>query len=265
MFRENPVKHTLRAGHSVTGCWLALASPAAAEIVGLSGINFGLICNEHGPATLAESRAMIQALAATPAASFMRVPWNDAVYVKRALDLGIEGIMFPAINSAEEARAAVAACRYPPKGVRGYGMGLARAGDYGLAKPAYLDGIDDNLMIVCQIESVQAVEAIPDIAAVDGVDALFIGPYDLSAGVGKLGDFDDPAVRDLLARAERAILDSGRVYGTIPTQGRSQVDLLASGCRMVVAGSDVGFLRAGAQALVAAGRAAGRVVPGETP
>lgn len=250
MLRDNPVKRRLGQGQAVVGCWLALANAAAAEIIGLSGVDFGLIDNEHGPATLTESRFLIQALSATPAASVMRVPWNDPVYVKRALDLGLEGIMFPAVSSADEARAAVAACRYPPKGIRGYGMGLARAGDYGLAKGRYLDTVDDQLLVICQIESAQAVEAIPDIAAVAGIDVLFVGPYDLSASIGKLGRFDDPEVRDLLRRAEGAILGSGRVYGSIPIPGRTVTDLVAAGSRFVIAGSDVGFVRSGAQALV---------------
>lgn len=256
MYRDNPLKCRLRKAEHVVGCWLGMANPVAAEIVALAGVDFVMIDNEHGPASLTESRAMLQAIAATPAAGLMRVPWNDPVYVKRALDIGVEGLMFPAIGSAEATRAAVAACRYPPAGVRGVGYGMVRASDYGLARDRYPDTAADNLLIICQIESAEGVEAIPDIAAVPGVDMLFVGPYDLSASIGRLGRFGDPEVMALLARAERAILDSGRWYGSIPSPGRTVTDLLAGGCRLVIAGSDIGLLRDGVAATVRGFRAA---------
>jgi len=256
VFRENALKKRLAAGRPALGCWLDMASPVAAEIVGLAGYDFVVIDHEHGPGTLADGLALLQALSGTPATAIMRVPANDPVYVKRALDMGVEGIMFPSISSVEEARAAVSACHYPPRGTRGAAYGLVRGADYGLCGERYRDSCGGELLVICQIETAAAVDAIPKIAAVPGVEALFVGPYDLSGSIGKLGCFDDAEVADLLDRAERAILGSGAVYGTIPVKTRSLEDLVARGARLVMAGGDVGFVRAGAVQQVAAFRAA---------
>ncbi|MCW2248759.1 4-hydroxy-2-oxoheptanedioate aldolase [Azospirillum fermentarium] len=256
MFRENRLKRTLAAGRPALGCWLDMASPVAAEIIGLAGYDFVVIDHEHGPGTLADGQHLLQALSGTAATAVMRVPSNDPVYLKRALDLGVEGIMVPSVNSADEARAVVAACRYPPAGIRGAAYGMARGADYGLAGTRYRDTAADELFIICQIETADAVAAVPDIAAVPGVDCLFIGPYDLSGSIGRLGRFDEPEVAVLLDRAERAILNTGTVYGTIPVPGRPMETLLERGCRLVVAGGDIGFVRQGAVAQVEAFRRA---------
>ncbi|MEI6984837.1 MAG: aldolase/citrate lyase family protein [Rhodospirillaceae bacterium] len=254
MYRENPLKRRLAGDERVLGCWLNMVSPIAAEIVALAGYDCVMIDHEHGPGALLDAMGLMHAVSASGAVPLMRVPWNDAVYVKRALDLGVEGLMFPAISSADEARAAVAATRYPPLGVRGAAYSSVRASDYGLAGECYRDTAADNLMVICQIETVQGVDAIAEIAEVPGVDMLFIGPYDLSASVGRLGRFDDPLVSALIDRAECAILDSasrsGVWYGSIPSPLRTTARLLEVGCRLVIAGSDIGFVRRGALAEV---------------
>ena len=256
MFRENRLKRSLAAGRAALGCWLDMRSAVAAEIVGLAGYDCAVIDHEHGPGSLGDGLALLQALAGTGCTGLMRVPANDPVYLKRALDIGVEGVMIPSVNSAEEARAAVAACRYPPAGLRGAAYGMARGADYGLCGERYRDGCADELLIICQIESLAAVEAIPEIAAVEGVDMLFVGPYDLSGSFGRLGRFDDPEVLALLDRAERAILECGTLYGTIPVKNRPMEMLVGRGCHLVVAGGDIGFVRAGAQAQVDAFRQA---------
>ena len=155
--------------------------------------------------------------------------------------------------------AAVAACRYPPLGIRGAGYGSARASGYGLYGERYRDTAADNLLVICQIESVAGVEAVPEIAKVPGVDVLFLGTYDLSGSIGKLGRFDDPEVRALIDRAERAILESGLCYGSLPGPLRTTAQLVTAGCRFILAGCDTSFVRKGALAEVASFRAlAGR-------
>jgi 4-hydroxy-2-oxoheptanedioate aldolase len=193
----------------------------------------------------------LQALAGTPATGIVRMPWNDPVYAKRILDIGAEGVMVPQVNSKAEAEAAVAACRYPPAGIRGVAYGIARGADFGLA-PDYQQTITDNLLILCQIETRQAVEAIPDIAAVDGVDGLFIGPWDLSGSLGKLGRFDDPEVRDMIRRAERDIQDSGKWLGSLPSLGRSPAEMVRDGCRIVIGPAEITLLRDAARGDIAA-------------
>ena len=194
MYRKNQFKNRMLAGERCFGCWLHLCSPIAAEVLALAGYDAMIIDHEHGSGELVGAIQIMQAMSATPASSILRVPWNDPVALKRALDAGPEGVMIPSINSADEARAAVTACRYPPGGTRGAAYGLLRASDYGLVAEEYLASVQDNLLIACQIETAAAVEAIPEIAAVDGVDMLFIGPNDLSGSIGKLGQFDDAEV-----------------------------------------------------------------------
>jgi 4-hydroxy-2-oxoheptanedioate aldolase len=251
MYRENLLKRRLKSGETCYGAWLGSASPTAAEILALSGFDCIVIDHEHGPGTLAEGLAVARAIQSTPCTALMRVPWNDAVYVKRVLDFGVEGIMFPSVNSPEEARAAVSSCRYPPEGMRGWAASMVRASRYGLAGD-YQAGCGDNLLVICQIESAQAVEAVPDIARIPGIDMLFVGPYDLSGSIGRLGEFDSPEVRDLMMRAERAILDSGILYGTLPNPIRPVEALREVGCGLMVPASDVGLLREAALAQVSA-------------
>ncbi len=255
MYRENLLKRRLAAGDRALGCWLNMASPIAAEIAGLAGYDCVMIDHEHGPGGLMDAVGLMQAISATPASPLMRVPWNDPVQIKRALDIGVEGLMIPAVGSAAEARAAVAACRYPPAGIRGAAYGSVRASDYGLAGAHYRDTAADTLLVICQIETLDGVAAVPEIAAVPGVDVLFLGPYDLSGSAGLLGRFDDPEVVSLIDRAERAIVDSGACYGSVPCPIRTVDALVAAGCRLVLSGSDVGFMRKGAVAEVQAFRA----------
>jgi 4-hydroxy-2-oxoheptanedioate aldolase len=244
MFRTNALKQRLRAGKRALGCWTVLGSPPVIELLAFCGFDYLLLDQEHGfgePSALLQS---LQAMAATPACtSIVRVPSNDPNYLKRVLDAGVEGVMVPNILTADDARDAVAACRYPPLGRRGSALGSARASDYGIRATDYRSAAADELLIVCQIESVQAVENIDAIAAVDGVDVLFIGPHDLSGNVGRLGDLKHPEVAELIARAEAGIRRSGKPMGTIPHPGATWRDMFERGYQMINAGSDVARLR----------------------
>ena len=183
-------------------------------------------------------------MAATPnCTSVVRVPSNDAHYLKRVLDAGVEGVMVPNVETADDARAVVAACRYPPRGRRGSALGSARASDYGISAAKYKSEAANELLIVVQIESPKAVENIGAIAAVEGIDVLFIGPHDLSGTVGQLGDLKHPEVAKLIARAEEAIGKSGKPMGTVPHPGTTWREMFQRGYQMINAGSDVGRLR----------------------
>src|SRR2546429_3029022 len=186
MFRPNHLKARLRSGKRALGCWTVLGAPAVIELLALCGFDYLLLDQEHGfgePSALLHS---LQAMAATPhCTSVVRVPSNDANYLKRVLDAGVEGVMVPNVETAEDARAVVAACRYPPAGRRGSALGSARASDYGINAPKYRQAAADELLIVCQIESPKAVDNLQAIAAVDGVDGLFLGPHDLSGPAGQ--------------------------------------------------------------------------------
>lgn len=242
MYRPNALKRKLAEGRKVLGCWSMLGNPVATEILGLCGYDFILIDQEHGlgdPTTLV---AQLQAVNTTPATSVVRVPWNDHVYLKRVLDAGVEGVMIPSVDTAEEARAAVAACHYPPRGRRGAAASSARASGYGTA-PDYVAGCGDNLLVIVQIESAKAVGNIDAICAVEGVDLVFIGPHDLSGTVGQLGNLKHPDVAPLIAHAEARIKASGKPMGTVPHPGHTWRDMMARGYDFVNAGSDIGKLR----------------------
>jgi len=251
VYRENSFKKRLLAGEPCYGCWLHLCSPVAAEVLALAGYDAMIIDHEHGPGDLVGAIQIMQGMSATPASPILRVPWNDPVALKRALDTGPEGVMIPSINSADHAKAAVAACRYPPDGKRGAAYGLVRASDYGMAAKDYFENVQDNLLFICQIETAEAVDAIPEIAAVDGVDMLFIGPIDLSGSIGKLGRFDDAAVIALRERAEDAIKASGKLLGGLAVPNLSIADMTVRGYDFVTAASDITLLRDAALAQLA--------------
>lgn len=251
MYRENNLKKHLASGGRAVGCWLQMVSPLAAEIIGGAGFDCVVIDHEHGPGSITDGIGQMQALSAYPTTCLMRVPWNDTVYIKRALDSGIEGIMIPCVNHAAEARAAVAACKYPPIGVRGAAMGAIRGANYGADAADYTRTVDDNVFVICQIETRKAVDNIAEIAAVEGVDMLFIGPTDLSADIGYIGRALEAEPQALIRRAEDAIKASGKYLSSIVIPGRTAEQMLEQGYHLVLAVSEVGLLRDAARAKVA--------------
>jgi len=254
MYRENLLKKRLAAGKKALGFWVLSESILAAEVLGYAGYDFGLIDHEHAPGTLVSAIGLLQAAGSAGTTMMLRVPWNDPVYLKRALDIGIEGVMIPMVETAAEAKAAVQACRYPPRGTRGNATGGIRGADYGLAQRHYLDTAHDNLLIMCQVETVKTVENIPEIAKVEGVDILFIGPNDLASSIGKPSRFDDPEVLALLERAEKAIKKAGKPMGAVPYGPYGWQELFDRGYDIVVGAGDLGLIRSGALAQVKAHR-----------
>jgi len=256
MYTKNHLRECLENGTPAVGCWNLLCSPMALEIVGLAGFDFTIIDHEHGPSDFLNAVSLMHAVSATQMTPVMRVPWNDPVYMKRALDIGVQGIMVPSVNTAAEAKAAVEACNYPPKGIRGAAYPWARASDYGLKAANYVEDAPKNFVLICQIESVEAVQNIPEIAAVDGVDLLFIGPLDLSASMGIIGQTETPAFKELRAKAEEAIKDSGKWLGGLVAQGDSAQAMIDRGYAFVSGVSDLSLLRDSAVAhLKSLGRA----------
>lgn len=249
MYRPNLLKARLRAGESVYGAWVGTGSPANAEILGHVGFDFLVIDQEHGAGELADAVAALQAVEASGTPCIVRAPWNDPVWLKRVLDAGAESVMIPAVESAAAAAAAVRACRYPPQGTRGYAASVVRASTFGL-EPGYTQKANENLLVVVQIESAAAVEQAAEIAAIEGVDVVFIGANDLAGSIGRLEQLDHPEVRDLVQRAEEVILASGKPMGTVPSAGASWQELFARGYRMVVGPHDVILLREAARAAV---------------
>ncbi|MDJ0609150.1 MAG: aldolase/citrate lyase family protein [Kiloniellales bacterium] len=248
------LKARIAGGEPAIGCWLHLFSPIAAEVVAQAGYDCVMIDLEHGPGSLMDAVALMRAVQGR-CAPLLRVPSNDPVAIKRVLDTGVAGLMVPAVDTAGEAEAVVTACRYPPEGRRGMAPTIVRASDYG-ARGDYIDKVDEETLVICQIETGRAVDEAEKIAAVPGVDLLFVGPYDLSADLGYTGQPDHPAVTERIEATERAAKSAGKRLGGIPTPGRPAAQLFAAGYDLVLADFDLLMLRDAARSSVESLRAA---------
>ena len=195
------------------GMLVTLADPAVSELAGDAGYDFTWIDMEHMPHTLQTVQGHVIAARASGCAPFVRVPWNEPGILKPVLDLAPAGVIVPMVNSAKEAAAAVAACRYPPRGIRG--CGVRRAAGYG-AMPfkEYLDSSAENPLVIPQIEHVDAVENLDEILQVEGIDHFCVGPCDLSGSMGCLNEMDDPELNRVLDETAARIKSAGKWLGT---------------------------------------------------
>jgi 2-dehydro-3-deoxyglucarate aldolase/4-hydroxy-2-oxoheptanedioate aldolase len=204
---------TQRPAKPPIGTWLMSGAPATAEALGFCGFDFLVVDAEHTPIELTHTIAILRTIAGTPAEPLVRLAWNDQVQVKRTLDAGARSLMFPFIQTAEEARRAVSYTRYPPAGVRGVAA-IHRGSRYGRT-PDYLKTAGDQIAVVAQLETPAAIERTAEIAAVEGIDSLFLGPGDLSASMGHIGDIAHANVQGLIARAAKLAHDAGKPIGIV--------------------------------------------------
>ncbi len=242
MYRPNRTKARLGEDKAVYGLLHGLAHPQVAEMIGLAGYDFVVIDGEHGPGGARDHLACLQAVAATPASAILRVASNDAVALKKALDLGAEGVLVPDVSTVEEAQAAVAACLYPPRGRRGFSAATVRASDYGLSLERYLADDGAELLICLMIESAKGVANAPGIAAVEGVDVVQIGPFDLSCDLGIPGQFEHPKFTEAIAAVEAAARAAGKALGGVPLPGLALESMAERGYRFITLGADVPML-----------------------
>jgi 2-keto-3-deoxy-L-rhamnonate aldolase RhmA len=237
------IKERLKAGEKILAGWVYGLTPVTAEIMAIAGYSVLLIDQEHGPTELQMIHSQTVAAESRGAQVMVRVPSHDPNHVKRLLDMGISTIMFPMVDSVADAEAVVAACYYPPRGRRGLATGGIRASGYGHDTKGYFDSIPVRQMVIAQIETRGGLEAVDKIAAVDGVDMLFVGPNDLSTALGHFGQGDHPTVRPAIDRIIAAAKAKGKWLGTVPTKERDAKALFALGFDVVVSGSDVSLLR----------------------
>ncbi|HMO44841.1 MAG TPA: aldolase/citrate lyase family protein [Rubrivivax sp.] len=248
----NAFRQLLRAAGSKPpiGTWISSASPIVAEAMGHAGFDWGVVDMEHAPLDMMGLVHVLQALAGTKMTPVVRVPWNDAVMVKRVLDAGATTVLFPFVQSADDAARAVAATRYPPQGVRGM-SGMTRASHFGTA-PNYLKAADANMGVIVQLETPQALAQLEAIAAVDGVDAVFVGPADLSASLGFPAQFTHPQVMRALGDAARRCRALDKPVGSVGSTPEVVSQYRAMGFDYLAISSDMGLLMSGALAAVRA-------------
>jgi len=239
----------LRAGDLLLGTMLTLPSPEIADMVSRTGVDWLFLDGEHGAGSVLDWQRMLQATGGR-CASVLRVPECSERAVKKALDIGADGIIAPMVNSPGQARDLVRWCRYPPRGQRG--VGLARAQGYGLDFADYLATANDQIALVVQAEHIEAVEQIEAILDVGDIDAVFVGPYDLSASMGLTGQVDHPEVLAAIEAISSACAARGVTRGIFGLGAEQVRPWVEKGFRLICAGTDAGFVTSGAVATIKA-------------
>jgi 4-hydroxy-2-oxoheptanedioate aldolase len=246
---RNEFKRALLAGKPQIGLWGSLSSSYTAEVIAGAGFDWILIDTEHSPADLENVLGQLQAIAAYPTAAVVRVPWNDMVTIKRTLDIGAQSLLIPQVTTAAEARDAVAFTRYPMEGMRGV-AGATRATRFGRI-PGYFKRAQEEICVLLQVESGAALDNIEEIAGIDGVDGIFVGPADLHASLGFVGERGHGDVMPRIDDAIRRIVKAGKAPGILTDNEEHARRWLALGALFVAVGADVGLLARGADALAA--------------
>jgi 4-hydroxy-2-oxoheptanedioate aldolase len=245
----NPLKRAFSEGRPQIGLWSAMSSHIATEVVAGAGFDWLLLDTEHSPNELTMVHSQLQAMAGGTASPVVRPAWNDPILFKRFLDIGVQSFLVPWVQNAEEARRAVQSTRYPPEGIRGFAA-TVRANRYGRVKD-YVTQVHGELCVVVQIETRAALGQLEAMAAVDGVDGLFIGPSDLAADMGHVGNSAHPDVRAAIDDAITRIAKTGKFAGILAPIEADARHWMALGCLFIAVGSDVGILARQSEALAA--------------
>lgn len=250
MLRPNRLKRRLHTRVPSLGCWLFGGSPVATEILAGCGFDALLIDHEHSPGGIETAVEQLRAAASGSATILARIDQNAAAPVKRLLDMGVEGVLAANAEQVAEIEAVVQAAYYPPVGRRGAHYTVSRAAGWGADTDAYPAHAASETLLVAMIESAAGVDAIPAMAKVGQVDMFFIGPLDLSASIGRMGEYAHPEFVELLDAAERRVVESGVALGGAALPGHDAPRLFARDYLFVTAASDVSLLRAGAVSAV---------------
>jgi 2-dehydro-3-deoxyglucarate aldolase len=243
----NSFKRDLLAGKKLIGCWSSLSSAITTEVLGVAGFDWILLDGEHSPNDMSTYIPQLMALKDSPSAPVVRPASNNPVEMKRMLDAGFYNFLVPFVESVDEAAMAVAATRYPPQGMRGVSVSQ-RSNRYGTVAD-YFKGANDQMCVMVQIESVAGVAAARAIAELDGVDCLFVGPSDLAAGLGHLGNAQHPDVQAAIAAVFADAKAAGKPSGILAPVEADARKYMAMGATFVAVGSDLGVFRAATQAL----------------
>lgn len=252
MLPQNRFKKGLREGRQQIGLWNSLPGTVVAELLATCGFDWVVIDTEHAVTDIPDTLAMMQAMAPYRTQAVVRPAANDAVLVKRVLDLGAQTIILPYVQTVEEARAAVASVRYAPRGMRGV-AGMTRASVFGQVA-GYHQRAEEEICLILQVETIEALGRIPEIAAVDGVDGLFIGPADLAASMGHVGNSGHPEVVAAIERGIKAIVAAGKPAGILTLDPGFARQCIAWGTTFTAVGMDISLLAQGARGLAASFR-----------
>jgi 4-hydroxy-2-oxoheptanedioate aldolase len=244
----NHFKAGLKSKNTSFGLWLALADPYSAELCASAGFDWVVIDQEHAPNDLRSTLAQLQAVAAYPVHTIVRPPLGEVHTIKQLLDIGVQTILIPMMESAEQAAEMVRAMRYPPTGVRGVGAAIARSSRW-QAVPDYLQKANDEVCLLVQIETQAGFRNIEAIARVDGVDGLLIGPSDLAASFGLLGQSTHPTVHQAIGEAVSRIRATGKAAGILGTDEKTTREYIEFGCTFVAVGADTMLLATAAREL----------------
>ena len=233
---KNNFKHAIRAGRQQIGLWVSLANPYSAELVAGSGFDWLVLDGEHSPNAPTTVISQLQAVAAYPVSAIVRPAWNDKVLIKRYLDIGAQSLLIPYVQNANEAAEAVAAIRYPTRGARGV-AGVTRASRFGRVAD-YAKRAEEELCLLVQIETREGLESLEAIAKTDGVDGVFIGPADLAAALGHLGNQQHPEVQSAIQDAIKRIRGLGKPAGILATDEASTRRYIEWGTTFTAVGLD---------------------------
>ena len=247
---QNAFKRALKAGRAQIGLWSSLSSNYTVEVIAGAGFDWILLDTEHSPNEIPDLFGQLQAVARGTATPIIRPAWNDAVLAKRALDIGAQALLFPYVQNAEEARRAVESTRYPPQGIRGVSV-AARASRYGRT-PGYLTKANSEICVLVQVETRTALDHLESIAQVEGVDGVFIGPSDLAASLGHLGNPQHETVQKAIHEAVDRLTALGKPAGILTGNQEEAKRYIDWGFLFVAVGADVGLLTKGADMLVKA-------------
>ena len=246
----NTFKKALKSGETVIGCWLSLANSFSTEAMGSCGFDWLLVDSEHAPNDIRSLREQLIALDSSPSNSVVRVPIGETWIIKQVLDIGAQTILVPMVESAEEARELVRACRYPPHGIRGVGYATTRGGGFGTI-PDYGKTADEQICLLVQVENRKGLAELDEILTIDGIDGVFIGPADLSADMGHMSDSMHPEMQKIIFGSLEKIAASGKAAGILSLNDEMTNKALAAGARFVAVGIDMVTLTTAARALSA--------------
>jgi len=245
---ENSFLKAIRNGEKQIGLWISLSNNFVADVVASAGYDWVLVDMEHSPNEIASVLGQLQAFDSHQCTAIVRPSWNDPVKVKPLLDIGAKGLLFPMVQSAEEADLAVRSTCYPPRGIRGVSS-IHRGSNFGRIK-SYNEQVENETAVLVQIETRHAIEKIDEMLETDGIDGIFFGPSDIAADIGLLGKTGSSELWDLIMPAAQKAMDKGIPVGTLTLDPNKAIDLFNSGFTFIACGMDVSLLARSADHLL---------------